>query len=216
MKKLLLLCIVLTAFLASEAQTTKGQTKKTKKPSISREAIVKARLDSLETARQLSIDSILNVQVRIDSARKFNDSIASVKSAAERMAWKENRDREIDSLNKLHVKMLSKEHEQSLTVQRQRRTINKTAKLNDYQGQQVDYINQIFFGKAQTIKEDASISEDQKKQQLVVLNEERKSRLKTVIGKSKEKKFEKTRKANPNTIDAEVQWVNEVDGVVKN
>ena len=216
MKKLLLLCSILTSFLASEAQTTKSHSKKSKRPVISKEAIVQARLDSLETARQLRIDSMVITQFHIDSVRKLNDSLAYVKQQQERMAWKEAKLRETDSINKEHVKMLSKEHEKSLTIQRQRETINKTAKLNDYQGQQVDYINQTFFGKAQTIKEDPAIPEDKKKLELAKLNDERKSRLQTLIGKSKEKKFEKVRKAHPNANDSEVQWINEVDGVAKN
>ena len=216
MKKLLLLCSILTSFFASEAQTTKSHSKKSKKPVISKEAIVQARLDSLETARQLRIDSMVITQFRIDSVRKLNDSLTYVKSEQERMAWKESKAREIDSINKEHAKALSKEHEQSVTIQRQREKISKTAKLNDYQSQQVNYINQVFFGKSQTIKDDAAITEDQKKLQLAKLNEERINRLKTVIGKSKEKKFEKSRRENPNSNDSEVQWINEVDGVAKN
>lgn len=177
---------------------------------------MQARLDSLETARQMRIDSMVISQFRIDSVRKLNDSLSYVKQQAESMAWKEAKNRETDSINKEHVKMLSKEQAKSLTIQRQRETINKTAKLNDYQGQQVNYINQTFFGKAQTIKEDPAIPEDQKKLQLAKLNDERKSRLQTIIGKSKEKKFEKVRKAHPNTNDSEVQWINEVEGIVKN
>ena len=216
MKKLLVLCSILTSFLASEAQTTKSHSKKSKKPVISREAIVQARLDSLETARQSRIDSMVITQFRTDSVRKLNDSLAYVKSQQERMAWKENKNKEIDSLNKEHAKALSKEHQQSLAIERQREKINRTANLNDYQSQQVNYINQVFFGKSQTIKDDPAITEDQKKQQLAKLNEERIGRLKTVIGKSKEKKFEKSRKSNPSTNDSEVQWINEVDGVAKN
>ena len=216
MKKLLILCGVTLLFFVSEAQTARGHKKKSKKQVVSREVIVQARLDSLESARQLRIDSMVTAQVRMDSVRKLNDSLAFVKSEIDRKAWKENKDREIDSINKEYAKMLSKEHQQSISIQSQRSVINKAAKLNDYQGQQVNYINQVFFGKAQSIKDDPAITEDQKKLQLGRLNEERISRLRTVIGKSKEKKFEKSRKANPNTNDSEVQWINEVDGVARN
>ena len=174
-----------------------------------------ARLDSLESARQLRIDSTITAQLRVDSVRKFNDSIAEVKFQQERLAWNEAKARETDSINKEHVKMLSKEHAQSLTIQSQRETLGKAAKLNDYQQQQVSFINQHYFGKAQKIKQDPALAEDKKREQLTKLNDERINRLKTVIGKSKEKKLEKARKNQKDTIDTEAQWINEVDGVVK-
>ncbi|MFT3911969.1 MAG: hypothetical protein QM737_21270 [Ferruginibacter sp.] len=215
MKKLLLLSTILVSFFTSEAQTTTSQNKKIKKPKIDKEALMQARLDSLESARQLRIDSMVTAQFRVDSVRKFNDSIAEVKSQQERLAWNENKAKETDSINKEHVKMLSKEHAQSLSIQSQRETLGKAAKLNDYQQQQVVFINQLYFGKAQKIKQDPALAEDKKRAELTKLNDERVNRLKTVIGKSKEKKLEKARKNQKNTIDTDTQWISEVDGVAK-
>lgn len=216
MKKLLFLCSICLSFFATEAQTGNKHKKTTKKNKIDAEARVQAKLDSLEAQRQVRIDSMVIGQLHADSVRKINDSIAYQKQQEERMAWNQLKTKETDSLNKEHGKELSIQHKKSVAIQNERNTINKAARLNDYQGQQVNFINQAFYAKAQKIKLDSSIAEDQKKQQLAKLNEERRSRLQTVIGKSKEKKFEKARKSHNNSNDTEVQWINEVEGLAKN
>lgn len=213
MKKLLLLCGLAVSFFASEAQTSKSKKSKNR---VSREALLQARMDSLQATRQLNIDSTITAQLKKDSVRRLNDSLAYEKYQQERMAWKENRDREIDSSNKEHTKTLSQDHAKWLAVQAQRNQVNKVAKLNDYQGQQVSFINQSFSEKAKKINLDSSLTEDKKKEALVKLNDERRSRLKTVIGKSKEKKLEKARKDQKNSTDTEAQWINEADGYAKN
>lgn len=215
MKKTFLLLGILIAFFGAEAQTSKKQ-KKSKKTKVSSEALMQARMDSLEAQRQVRIDSTIALQLQSDSIRRFNDSMANEKYQQERLAWNEAKNREIDSLNKEHAKTLSREQEQALAIQQSRNEASKAAKLNDYQKQQVNFILQAFYTKAIRIKQDSSVAEDQKKQQLAQLNDERRSKLRSVIGKSKERKLEKARKSQNNTIDTEVQWINEAEGYAKN
>ncbi len=215
MKKALLLFGILISFLASEAQTTK-KNKKSKKTKVSREALLQARMDSMQAQRQQRIDSTIAFQLKTDSVRKENDRIAEEKLQQERLAWKAAKDREIDSLNGEHAKAIVVEQKRWTALQDQRNEISRAAKLNDYQKQQVNYILQSFYVKAQGIKKDSSLQDEQKKQQLAKLNDERRGRLKSLLGKSKEKKLEKARKSHNNPNDTEAQWISEVEGYAKN
>ncbi|MBC7537057.1 MAG: hypothetical protein H7258_15310 [Ferruginibacter sp.] len=215
MKKILMLCVFATSFFASEAQTRKSKTKKSKKSAVTRQAGIQARFDSLQAKRQHNIDSTLTYQFRYDSVRKENERMADEKFQQEQMAWKENKYRELDSSNKTQWSALSKDHEHWLNVQKERDAVNKSANLSAYQDRQVNYINQSSFEKAKKINADTLMDDKQKKDQLVKLNGERRGSIKTIVGKSKEKKLEKARKEKKTSSDFEAQWINELDGYVK-
>ena len=215
MKKIIILGNLCALFYVSEAQTAKSHTKKSQNIHTSTEAALQAKLDNVQAQRQHRIDSSLAYQLTYDSARKEHERLADEKFQQEQMAWKENKTKEMDSAHKEQWKALSMQREQWLTIQKQRSAINKAAKLNDYQGRQVNYINQTVYEKARLIDNDPALSADQKKQQLSKLNEERKSRIKTIVGKSKEQKVEKARRAQHNANDTEAQWINEVEGYAK-
>lgn len=217
MKKILLLCGMGMLFFAAAAQQTRAYLKKNEKsPVISREALAQARLDSLQILRQQKIDSALAYQLQYDSARQENERMADVRFREEQAAWKENKYREIDSAYKLQCAALSREHEQWRKIQQQREEVNKAARLNAYQDRQVNYINQCSFEKAKKINGDTSLQEADKKQQLAMLNYDRRSRIRTVAGRSKERKLERARKAKNNPEDTEAQWINDAEGYAKN
>ena len=216
MKKILLLWVFAMSFFALEAQTNSSKKKKSKKSAVTRKSNLQARLDSLQSKRQQHIDSTLAYQLQYDSARKDNERRADEKFQQEQLAWKKNKYRELDSSNKVQWGSLSKDHEHWLSVQRERDAVNKSAKLSVYQDRQVNYTNQSSFEKAKKINADTSLDENQKKDQLVKLNGERRGRIKTIVGKSKELKLEKARKQINTSIDLEAKWINEVEGYVKN
>ena len=216
MKKILLLWVFAMSFFALEAQTNSSKKKKSKKSAVTRKSNLQARLDSLQSKRQQHIDSTLAYQLQYDSARKDNERRADEKFQQEQLAWKKNKYRELDSSNKVQWGSLSKDHEHWLSVQRERDAVNKSAKLSVYQDRQVNYTNQSSSEKAKKINADTSLDENQKKDQLVKLNGERRGRIKTIVGKSKELKLEKARKQINTSIDLEAKWINEVEGYVKN
>ena len=216
MKKILLLWVFAMSFFALEAQTNSSKKKKSKKSAVTRKSNLQARLDSLQSKRQQHIDSTLAYQLQYDSARKDNERRADEKFQQEQLAWKKNKYRELDSSNKVQWGSLSKDHEHWLSVQRERDAVNKSAKLSVYQDRQVNYTNQSSFEKAKKINADTSLDENQKKDQLVKLNGERRGRIKTIVGKYKELKLEKARKETNSSIDLEAKWINEVEGYAKN
>ncbi len=216
MKKIFLLCGLAITFLASEAQTTKNKGKKAKKAKMSSEAVFQARQDTLMAHRQYKIDSALAYQLQYDSVRRENERIAYENFQKSQKAWKDSMFLQMDSSNKEQWKVMSRDHEQSLSVQKQRAEINRIAKLSEYQKVQVNYINQTIFEKAKVINADSMMDEPKKKEALVKLNTERRDRIKKVTGKAKEKRFEKARKAQSNSTDPDAMWINELEGYVKN
>lgn len=216
MKTLILVCSLFLFGSAAEAQTSKGKKKKARSSRLTTEAKVQMRLDSLRAHRQAQIDSSLAYQLAYDSARKENERLSYEKFQEEQALWKENKLRELDSANKVKWETMSKEHEEWTQIQNHRKEVTNSVKLSDYQDRQVNIINQQIFDKAKQIDVDSTLAEDQKKQQLVKLNEERRDRIRAVVGKSKERKIEKARKSHVNPQDKDAQWLNEIDGYVKN
>ena len=205
MKKILLLCAVAFSFIAADAQTKKSG-KKSKKPS--KEAVAKAKFIKLEDqkklARQVQLDSLMIN----DSLRLQNDSLADVQKDAERLAYKENGLKAIDSSNKESYRNLFKERSAWERTEKTEADIANAAKLNEYQAKQVKYINQQYNGKAKLLIQGSDATT--KKQELINLNEERRLKIRAVVGKGKEKKLEKERKEyfTKYGADADSQWVN--------
>lgn len=108
--------------------------------------------------------------------------------------------------------------EQWNKIMRNRDEVNRAAKLDNNQGRQVNFINQTYHSKAQLIRDNTTLTEEQRKEQLSSLNTERRARIQTVIGKSREKRLDRERKKyyTKNGSDMEVAWIDEAEGFVQN
>ena len=91
--------------------------------------------------------------------------------------------------------------------------INRAAKLNDYESKQVKYINQTYTEKAKFVLNGSD--PQTKKMELAALNEERRNKIRVVVGKSREKKLEGERKDyfKKNTPDESNAWINIAESV---
>jgi hypothetical protein len=222
MKRIILSLIVAFSFFAADAQTTKAKSKKAKKTATTAEsrakakhkaAIAKIQRDTDERIAELRKTSFYSDSMRIDSERVARDSFE-----LSRKNYLETRFKEIDSTNKAGWAKMSADKEQYSKTEQSFEAINKAAKLGSYQGRQVKYINQTYSDKANVIKQDMTLSDEQKKQQLAALNTERRTKIKTVIGRSKEKKLEKERKDYVKKFgdSVETSWINEADTYAAN
>lgn len=221
MKKIILASIVAMSFFAAEAQTTKAKSKKAKKTYVSSEAKAKAK-EKAEIARvQLETEKRIleykTASFQADSMRIDSERVVRENFELERKAYLENKTREQDSTNKVTWKRLSDEKELSAKTEHNMDEVNKAAKLGSYESRQVKAINQSYFDKAKAVKDNTELTEDQRKQQLVALNTERRTSIKAVIGKSKDKKLEKERKeyVKKNGEDVQAKWIDEVEGYAK-
>lgn len=217
MKRIFLTCAVAMSIFVADAQNKSG-TKKTKVNYQKKEASAKAEFAKKELERQQNIETERVERLWADSVRKENDRIAEEKFAAERTAWKEARLKLIDSMNMEKYKSQSAETEKWAKINRNRDEVNRAAKLNINQGRQVNYINQTYHSKAQLVRDNTTLSDEQKKEQLASLNMERRSKIKAVIGNSKEKRLDRERKKyhQKNGSDMEVAWIEEAEGYTKN
>ncbi|HMJ47295.1 MAG TPA: hypothetical protein VK498_08195 [Ferruginibacter sp.] len=215
MKKIFLTCAVAMCVFAADAQ--KKTTKKTKVNYQKKEAVAKAEFAKHEKERQDAIEAERVERLWADSVNKENERVANEKFEADRIAWKDTRIKQIDSTNTEKYKAQITKSEEWSKIYRNRDEVNRLAKLDAYQGKQVNYINETYHDKAQLVRDDAALTDDLKKQQLASLNIERRDKIKTAIGKSKEKKLEKKRKEYyaKNGADMEVAWINEAEGYVK-
>ena len=192
MKKILLTCAVIAmTIFATEAQTKKSSGKKSKKTTMSSEAKLQADIVKIQEEKKAALDSQAMVYHIADSTRNAEEMLVEEQKAAERIAWKEQKLREVDSLNQVKWKMETEVAEQSYAAERVQNEICKSAKLNDYQRSQVSIINQEFSQKNKLISENTELTPELKSQQIATLNEEKKSRLVAVLGKSKARKLEK-------------------------
>ena len=210
MKKICLLCVVAFSFLASDAQVKKS---KSKKSTVNKEARAKAEMAKKEKERYDNAETARLDRLYADSIRLDNERIADSSFDAERVAWKAGRIHEIDSTNTEKWKGQMAQQEEWLKVQRSRDEIIKAAKLDYNQGRQVKYINQTYHNKARLVREDSTLTDEQKKAQYITLNNERRDKIRVVIGKSKEKKLEKERQSYVKThqgVDLDEAWIDSV------
>jgi hypothetical protein len=217
MKKILLTCAVAMSIFAADAQQSKTG-KKSKKAKVNTEAVAKAKYAKLEEERQQRFEDERVARLTADSTRKENDRLAEEKFQAERVAWKEMKEKELDSTY----------HEKYVKIEQDRETWSKdemaknqvisAAKLSETQGRQVKVVNDTYTEKAKAIRDNVDLTDDQKKEQFVALNTERKAKLKAVLGNSKAKKFDKERKefVQKNGASADQAWIDEAEGYVKN
>ena len=211
MKKIFLTCAVaaLTIF-ATEAQTKKS--KKSKKAVVNTEAKLNADIAKIKTEKRVAMEQQRLDRMMIDSTRRADELMAETFKDSARIAWKEQKLKEVDSTNQSNWKQQMADKDQWYATERSQKEINKAAKLSDNQGRQVKAINLSFNAQAKAVKENMDLTQEQRMQQLAALNVERRAKIRAAIGKGDEGKLEKERKKymTMHTDDKESAWVNEV------
>jgi hypothetical protein len=204
MKKIFLLCLVAFSFVAADAQSRKN--KKSRK-SPNKEAVANARFNKLEASKKLMRDSVLIKLGLEDSTRLAMDSIADLQADSVSVAYKENGVRQIDSLNKESYMAIEKNTDEYGKTQKIQSDMIQGVGLSDYKNRQVKIINTSFTEKAKIVVQDGNANE--KAQELLALNEQRRARIKALLGKSKERKLEKERKefVKKNGVDPSTAWM---------
>jgi hypothetical protein len=210
MKKILFSAVLVAmTFFAADAQQRK--TKSKKKP-VSTEAKAKAEYAKLEKERQQKFEEQRIERLYDDSVSREQERLEEFVKDSTRAAWKETKLRAADSMHNEKWKNQSIEKEKYYASERSQNAINMKAKLSPTQGNQVKAINMSYNDKAKLIRDNMELAEDVKTAQLVSLNEERRAKIKAIVGKSKEKKVEKARKeyAMNHTDDVEAKWITDV------
>lgn len=197
-------------FFATQAQTAKTSSK-AKKTTISAKAKADAAAAKLEEEKQQKFEDQRIERMRYDSIRIENDRLADARLDSERVAYKEDKLRILDSTNKESWKAASIQKENDLKAERNSELVNKAANLGPTQGRLVKDINSTYNDKAKLVTSDASLTEEQKTQQLASLNAERREKIKAVVGKARERKIEKERKefVQKNGADAQTLWIDQ-------
>jgi hypothetical protein len=210
MKKILFSAVLVAmTFFAADAQTKK--TKSKKKP-VSTEARAKAEYAKLEKERQQKFEEQRLERLYDDSVSREQERLEEFVKDSTRAAWKETKLKVADSLHNEKWKNQTIEKEKYYASERSQNAINTKAKLSVTQGSQVKAINMAYNDKARVIRDNMELTDDVKTAQLVSLNEERRAKIKAIVGKSKEKKVEKARKeyAMNHTDDVEAKWITDV------
>ena len=210
MKKISFLCILAFSIFAAEAQTKKSKLKKQS----SKETVAKAKFIKAEAQKKILRDSLL-VGLRMeDSLRIAKDNLSDLQKDSLSLVYRQNGLKDIDSLNKIRYATIAKSRSDVDIADKMQMDINKAAKLNEYQSKQVKHINQTYTEKAKVLI--SGLDPQTKKQELAILNEERRNKIKIVVGKSREKKLENERKGyfKKNTADESNAWINIAESVV--
>lgn len=210
MKKILFSAVLVAmTFFAADAQQKKT---KTKKKTVSTEAKAKAEYAKLEKERQQKFEDQRLERLYDDSVSREQERLEEFVKDSTRTAWKETKLKEADSMHNEKWKNQSVEKEKYYATERSQDAINKNAKLDVNQGRQVKAINMSYNDKARVIRENMELTEDVKTAQLVSLNEERRAKIRAILGKSKEKKVERERKeySAKYSDDIEAKWINDV------
>ena len=212
MKKILLTCaVVAMTIFATEAQTRKSSSKKSTKKSMSSEARLNSDIAKINEEKRLAMEEQRVERLMIDSTRREDERIAELQKDSARMAWKQQKLNEVDSLNSVKWKRQISDKDNEYAANRTQNEIVKAAKLSENQGRQVKAINMTYNDKAQLVVMDSTLSQESRNQQLTTLNLERRTKIKEVVGKSKEKNVEKQRMkvSAKNSDDKLSAWVNE-------
>ena len=210
MKKIFLFCVVALSMLGAEAQTKKG--KKSKKVP-NKETIAKAKFTKAEAQKKLMRDSLIIGLRMEDSIRIAGDMVSDLQKDSMNLVYRENGFKNIDSLKQVRYGLIIQNREEADKTDKTQMDINRAAKLNDYQSKQVKYINQSFSEKAKMIVQ--GNDPQSKKQELAVLNEERRNKIRVILGKSRERKLESERKdfIKKNGIDETNVWIGIAESV---
>jgi len=96
----------------------------------------------------------------------------------------------------MHVSAQSTPSEKSETRKEQNKKWKDELNLTKEQGTELKEINKNFKEKARSIKENTSLSQEQKKEQFSKLNVERKEKLNTILTPEQQQKFNERKKAH--------------------
>ncbi len=213
MKKILLTCAVaaMTIF-ATEAQTKKSTSKKSSKKSVNSEARLNSDIAKIKAEKSKAMEEQRLERLMIDSTRREDERLAELQKDSLRMAWKQQKMNEVDSLNSVKWKKQITDKDDEYAAERTQAQLAKAAKLSTNQGRQVKAINMSYNDKAQLVMLDSTLSPESRKQQLTALNTERRAKIKEIVGKNKEKNLEKERikYSAKNSDDRLSAWLNEV------
>ncbi len=212
MKKIILLGFFACSFFAVEAQT-----KKNKKPSSrpTKEALAVSKFKKLEAQKKMERDSMLFSLRMEDSTRIANDSVSDLQKATESEAYRQNGLKAIDRMNKEKYAAIESERMEWDKAAKVQTDISEGIKLSEATKNQVKVINTSYTQKAKLLLQGSEAP--QKSQELIALNEERRSKLRAMLGKSKERKLEKERKEyiTKNGINNETAWMDIEQQVAK-
>ena len=213
MKKISLLCLIAFSFFAAEAQTKKNKKSK-KQPN--KESVAKTKFVKAEAQKKLMRDSLMIGMKMEDSLRIAADIQSDLRKDSLSFAYKQTGLKDIDSLNKIRYATIAKTRNDVDIADKTQMDINRAAKLNDYEGKQVKYINQSYTEKAKILI--SGVDPQTKKQELVLLNEERRNKIRIIVGKSRERKLDNERKDyfKKNTADEAKAWINIAESVAVN
>jgi hypothetical protein len=213
MKKILFSAVLVgMTFFAADAQTKK--TKSKKKP-VSTEAKAKAEYAKLEKERQTKFEEARLERLYDDSVSREQERLEEFVKDSTRLAWKEAKLKVADSMHNEKWKNESIEKEKFYATERSQNAINRSAGLNDNQGRQVKAINMSYNDKAKAIRNNVELTDEAKTTQLAALNEERRAKIRAIVGKGKEKKVEKERQeyTMKYSDDIEAKWINDVANI---
>ena len=213
MKKIILLCVLGLSILGADAQTKKS--KKYKKAP-SKDAVAKAKFTKEQAQKKLMRDSLIIGMRMEDSLRVAGDSLADLQKDSMSMAYRNNGLKNIDSITKQRYNLISKNRDDADKMDKAQMDINHAAKLSDYQSKQVKYINETYSEKAKAIVQDND--PQLKKTELAALNDERRMKIKTIVGKARERKLESERKdfIKKNGADEATAWIDIAESVAVN
>ncbi|MDB5201031.1 MAG: hypothetical protein JWQ27_440 [Ferruginibacter sp.] len=216
MKKILLTLAVAFTIFGAEAQQSKS--KKSKKSPVNKEARAQAAFAKAQAEKQAQWEEQRLERLAYDSARLENERLAAEKFEQDRVVLRDTKTHVMDSINFEKYKSFSTQQAGFYTSDKYHNDIIAAAKLTTAQGREVKIINEAYTNKAKMLTADATLTDAQRKEQLVVLNTERKAKIKAIVGNGKAKKLEKERKefVKKNGVDPNDSWINEVDGYAKN
>lgn len=195
---------------SAKAKKTTATTKaKLAKEKAEQERLEKEKLEQERIAAEQAAEEARVAREREEAARIERERIEKERIEKERIE-KERQEAERRERERI-------ENERRERIEKGRDELNRKVGLDDNQGQQVKAINQEFHAKAKAIRENSALNEEQRKDELADLNEERLDRIKEAVGRSKSKKLEKERKAYRLTQkeDTDEEWLDDIEGYKK-
>ena len=217
MKKILLTCAVLAmTVFATEAQTKKSTRKNSKKP-VSSESRLNSDIAKIKSEKRKAMEEQRMDRLYNDSVRVNDEKLEETAKDSLRMVWKDQKLKEVDSTNQVTWKQTIEEKESWYATERSQNAINKAAKINDNQGRLIKEVNMSYNQKSKALRDNMDMADEDRRTQLIMLNTERREKIKSIIGAKREMKLEKSRKeyTTKNKEDINSQWMNEYEVATK-
>ena len=215
MKKIILTSFILAmGIFVAEAQTKK---KSSKSKPLTAEQKQQSAYAKIDAERQAKFETQRVERLEADSIRRAEEQMEEYVKDSLRQDWKAKRLAAVDSTNTSNWTKTVAEKEAWYDHERSQTAILKSAGVNDIQGRKVKAINEQYNERVKALKMDSTLTSDQVTAQLASINDERRAKIKEVIGSSKEKKLEKARKSYSmkHTDDHDSKWINDAAAVKK-